>query len=198
MTNSGSVAIALTQGTGSTSSFYLTGNNPTLFSTSNTCGTSLAVGASCTITLTFHPTGLTSNSSAYVRVSSDATLLGNLTGNGNGVAPAATLTGNGVFGTQARNTTSTAHTFTYTNTGSGPITVAGAGTPGVGLSGTNANQFAISANTCTGVTLQAGGTCSVSVTFHPTSTGNKSATLTVRDTAGGAANQPLALTGTGN
>lgn len=60
---------------------------------------------------------------------------------------------------------------------------------------TTGTQFALSANACT-TTVTAGSTCSVSVTFTPTSTGAKTDTLTYLDNAAGAW-QTVALNGTG-
>lgn len=88
------------------------------------------------------------------------------------------------FGSQVLNTTSGTQTITLTN--------------GIGsYSGTNAlsfvsppylavgTQFAVSAKTCSG-TVAAGGSCTVTLTFTPTSTGAQSDTLTFLDNAGGA------------
>jgi FG-GAP-like repeat/Abnormal spindle-like microcephaly-assoc'd, ASPM-SPD-2-Hydin len=49
LTNNGAAALTIT-------SMSLTGTNPGDFTTSNTCGVSLAVSAACTITATFQPT----------------------------------------------------------------------------------------------------------------------------------------------
>ncbi|HKN49747.1 MAG TPA: choice-of-anchor D domain-containing protein [Actinomycetota bacterium] len=51
-------------------------------------------------------------------------------------------------------------------------------------SGANAGDFQLSNNSCPGANLAAGSSCKVSVTFHPTASGARSATLTFNDTAG--------------
>ena len=64
----------------------------------------------------------------------------------------------------------------------------------VALSGTNANQFVLR-NAC-GSSIAVGVACDVGVSFKPTSTGNKTATLTITG-GNGAARTTVALTGTG-
>lgn len=83
------------------------------------------------------------------------------------------------FGTVTVNNTSGAQTFTVTNGGQ-----AESGTISAIVSGTNAADFTVQ-NGCT--TLAGAGTCVVSVTFHPTSTGAKTGTLVVSGSPGGTA-----------
>jgi hypothetical protein len=61
------------------------------------------------------------------------------------------------------------------------------------LGGSNANQFVLR-NAC-GVSIAVGTTCELGVSFKPTATGNKSASLTITG-GGGAAVNTIALTGT--
>lgn len=83
----------------------------------------------------------------------------------------------------------TTQVFTFTNNGlptTGVLTAT--------VSGTNAAEFVITADTCTSQTLASGATCTVTVRFDPTSAGaSKSATLTVSGTPGDSA--AAALTG---
>jgi hypothetical protein len=69
---------------------------------------------------------------------------------------------------------------------SGPLTA--------GLTGANAGEFGITADTCNGQTLAASATCTVSVRFTPTSAGVKAASLGISGTPGGSTSS--ALTGT--
>jgi len=172
------------------------------FAQTNNCPLSpstLAPSASCTINVTFKPTSTGAKTATLsVTVAAPATS-GSVSLSGTGVAPSATLTGTAAFGNQQVSTTSAPHTFTYTNTGIGPITVSNTG---VTLSGGNSTtDYAISSNTCivggVGVTLPPSGTCQIGVTFTPSTTGSRTRTLTVIDTAGGAPNQTASLTGTG-
>jgi hypothetical protein len=92
------------------------------------------------------------------------------------------------FGTVASSSTTT-KAFTVSNIGSGSVT------PTVTLTG--AGAFTISANTCTGA-VSGGGTCTVTIQFHPVSGGSYAGNLQITDTAGGNNNVPLsgAVTGT--
>jgi hypothetical protein len=94
------------------------------------------------------------------------------------------------FGMVVENNGSATLTFTITNTGqeaSGATTAA--------VSGSDATQFTINADGCTGQAVAATRTCQITVRFSPTSAGVKSAALTVSGTPGGAA--VAQLTGTG-
>lgn len=100
--------------------------------------------------------------------------------------------GSQVFGTQKVNTTGAAKTITVNNSGTADLSISA-----VGLTGADAAQFAIASNGCAAPTVLApGAACSVDVTFRPTSTGAKSASLTVTDNAAGSPHS-AALTGTG-
>jgi hypothetical protein len=148
-------------------------------------GTVLAPNASCTVSVTFRPTGATAGprtatlevegapgGTITAALSGDAVEIGNLE-----IDPTAND-----FGDQTLNTTSASATFTIENTG-GSAT----GTLSAVISGTGADQFPVvsGGNGCQGVSLPAGGTCTVAVTFRPTTAGDKLASLTVTDSASG-------------
>ena len=65
----------------------------------------------------------------------------------------------------------------------------------VSLSGADAGQFTVSADTCTGQTVAAGETCTVGIRFTPGSTGAKSAGLSI--TSAGTTPNSVNLAGTG-
>ena len=71
--------------------------------------------------------------------------------------------------------TSDAKTFTISNTGPASSSI---NLTGIAISGTDQSMFTVSSNTC-GATLVAPGTCTVSVTFTPSTGGNKSASLVI-------------------
>lgn len=80
------------------------------------------------------------------------------------------------FASTALNTDSAVKVFTITNRNI--IGVRSIDVPS--LSGPEADQFIIHADTCANTTLAAnGGTCTISVKYHPTHTGSKSATLRI-------------------
>ena len=156
----------------------------------NTCGGTLAAGATCMVSVRFHP--LTAGAKS-------ATLT--ITG-GAGVSVAVTLTGNAVsagtltinsgsqdFGSVLLGGMSSNTIFTITNTGGSPTGIL-AGS----LGGTNANQFTVTDN-CTGMALAASGTCTMVVRFNPTVAGGKSASVSVNASPGGSVSASLSGTG---
>src|SRR6059058_2917664 len=81
------------------------------------------------------------------------------------------------------------------NTGNTPLTI-----NSITLTGANANNFALtSASTCPlgGGTVSAAGSCTIVVTFTPTSKGGKTAAVSVADSASGSPQQ-VSLSGTGH
>ncbi|MFD0522588.1 choice-of-anchor D domain-containing protein [Paractinoplanes durhamensis] len=157
------------------------------FAQTNTCGTSLAAGASCTVSVRFAPTVAGSRTGTLTVTASGITTTIALSGTGMGstTTPAPALTANPsslTFGTQALNTTSTGQAVTVTNSGTAAAT-----SPAAAVTGDYAQS-----NTC-GTSL-AGASCTVTVTFRPTASGTRSGTLTV---TGGGVSTATALTGTG-
>jgi len=86
--------------------------------------------------------------------------------------------------------TSSSHTVALKNSGSSAIAITGKV-----ITGANAGDFAITSNSC-GTSLGAYATCDIYLTFSPTGTGTRTATLSIDD---GASNSPqtVALSGTG-
>jgi FG-GAP-like repeat/Abnormal spindle-like microcephaly-assoc'd, ASPM-SPD-2-Hydin/FG-GAP repeat len=188
------VTVANTTGTAALTitSITLSGTNASDYAQTNTCGTSVAAGASCTISVTFTP-GAEGTRTATLTVTdntggtSGSTQTASLTGTG--VAPAATLSPASLdFGNQDFGVASKVMNVTLTNSGSATLTVtsiAGSGD----FSETNA---------C-GTALDAGKSCTVMVTFKPTALGARTGTVTVTDNSNGVtgSTQTVALSGTG-
>jgi hypothetical protein len=88
---------------------------------------------------------------------------------------------------------SAAATFTLSSTGNVNLTIPSSG---IGLTGTDSDQFQVSGGTCAAGSSSLANTqsCTVTVTFDPSSTGAKSATLAVETNAG---SKSAALTGIG-
>ena len=196
-TTSGAQAVTLSNTGGAVLnniSVSITGANPGDFAVSNNpCGSTLAPNANCGIGVTFTPTASGSRSASLTIVSNDPahpTLQIALTGTG--VPPATgTLTPASLaFGNQLVNT-SVLKTATLTNTGGSALTI-----NSITLSA-NGNQFTQN-NNCPG-SLSANASCTFNVTFKPTSTGNKAATITITDNSGGVSGtqQTLSLSGNG-
>ena len=158
---------------------------------------------SCSFEVSFAPTGTGSYSAAVVITDDSA----NVTGAqqvipimGAGVTPAplanllpAMLT----FGEQAVGTTSASQIVTLTNVGGTILTVTG-----IAITGNDAPNFAILANTgnkpcpVAGGTLAIAAACTVTVNFTPQSGGAKNAVLSFADNAAGSP-QSIAISGTG-
>jgi hypothetical protein len=83
------------------------------------------------------------------------------------------------FSNQLIGTTSTAQSVTITNCGSIPLTVSN-----VTFSGTASNDFSVS-QACTSVPIAAGDTCTLQVTFTPSRSGTRQATLVISHNAAG-------------
>ena len=154
----------------------------------NNCGSSVAPGATCTITVGFRPQGIGTLTGALTIT--DNALNTPQTVSLSGVGTAVTLLPSSVdFGDQSVGTTSPPQIVTFTNYANRTLRILGAG-----FRGTNAPAFA-QTNTC-GTSVPPGGSCTISVTFTPKHKGANNATLNVGDN-GGASPQTVALSGTG-
>ena len=85
------------------------------------------------------------------------------------------------FGSRQTGTSSAAFGFTLSNTGGSQLA-----SVGIGIVGTDASQFAISATTC-GSTLGPGASCTINVVHAPTAAGTHSAMLQVTSSDPGGA-----------
>jgi VCBS repeat protein/centrosomal CEP192-like protein/FG-GAP repeat protein len=163
------------------------------FSQTNTCPVSpatLAVAANCALNVAFKPTASGVRNGAVTVTHQLAGSPQSVALSGTGVAPIVTLGGTSIsFGNQNVGTTSSVQMVTLSNTGTATLTI-----PGIAITGANAGDFA-QTNTC-GASVAAGANCSISVTFKPTATGNRSASVTITDNAAGSP-QTVSLTGTG-
>jgi probable HAF family extracellular repeat protein len=170
------------------SSIAITGTNAGDFAQTHTCGSTLAAGASCRISVTFKPTASGTRRAAV-----------SITDNAAGSPQKVTLSGIGTtaklsptslsFGIVKIGTSSPAKTVTLTNVGTTALSITG-----IAITGTNAGDFA-QTHTC-GSSLAAGATCTISVTFRPTAIGTRRAAVSITDNAAGSP-QKVALSGTG-
>jgi hypothetical protein len=178
------------------SGISLTGANAAAYSQSSNCPTSpstLAVSATCTISVTFSPAASGSMTAGVSIADNASNSPQSIALSGTGAAPAVTLTPTSLpFGSQTIGTRSAAQTTTLRNSGSAPLLVSS-----VGITGTNAGDFA-QTSTCpvSPATLAANATCTISVTFAPSATGSRSASVTISDNATGTPHS-VALSGTG-
>ena len=174
------------------SSIQMTGPNPGDYALTNTCGSSLAPQAQCTLSVTFTPsaTGTRTASVVFTDNAAGSPQTVNLTGTG--IAAAFTPSAASLdFGSLVVAATSAAQTETVTNSGTASLTITS-----VGLTGANAGDFGKSVDTCTGALVAPGSTCAISVTFTPAAMGSRTATLSFNDNAGSSP-QAVNLAGTG-
>jgi hypothetical protein len=186
LSNTGGAALTV-------SGITIGGTNAGDFSQTNTCGSSVAASASCTISVTFKPTA-SGTRSASVSIADNATgSPQSVTLSGTGAAagtPTATLAPTALtFASQALNTASAAQSITLSNSSATALTISG-----VTITGADLGDFS-QTNTC-GTSVPASKTCAISVTFKPTASGTRTASISVADNANGSP-QTAALSGTG-
>jgi hypothetical protein len=176
LTNAGNETLTIT-------SLKITGN----FSETNNCGSSLAAGLSCTITVTFKPTAPNTRTGGIT-----------ITDNATGSPQSVVLTGIGTyvrltpatlaFGAITVGDSSTPMKATFSNAASFSLAVT------ISITGAEASEYS-QTNTC-GSSVAANSSCTISVTFSPTAKGGALASLSVAD-SGGASPQLVSLQGTG-
>ena len=175
LSNTGNAALSV-------SNITLMGGNAGSFSQTNNCGSSVAAGSSCTISITCTPTfqgKLTAILTANYPFPLPEQSVGLTCTGTQASTPQASLTPSSVnFGPKTTGTTSAAQIFTLTNAGNAALPITS-----VVLGGANAGSFAVSANNCSS-SLAANTSCTISVTFSPSGSGNFSANLAVVDSIG--------------
>jgi subtilase family serine protease len=150
------------------------------------CGSTLAAGKTCTIEVTFTPTAVGARTGTLTITDNAPNSPQTVALSGTGTVQATLTPATHAFPATKVGTTSAAFKFTLTNKQAVSLT---------GISISTTGNFAESATTCTS-SLAAKAKCTISVTFSPTSTGAKSGTLSVSDSAAGSP-QTASLTGTG-
>jgi hypothetical protein len=182
-------------GTGplSISSMEVAGTDSTMFPLTQNCGTSLAAGASCTLTIYFEPTGLGSFDAEiliYDNAGSGEQTV-NLTGGGiseTGGTPSVSLQYTAVYmGGEDAGVQGTPALMSMTNSGTGTLTISG-----FSITGADSSDFSLTQN-C-GRSLAAGASCTLTIYFRPGAVGTRSGLITITDNAG---SQTIALTGNG-
>jgi Beta-propeller repeat/Abnormal spindle-like microcephaly-assoc'd, ASPM-SPD-2-Hydin len=178
LTNTGSSSLSIT-------SIATTGD----FAQTNNCGATVAVNASCTISVTFTPTTINTRTGTVV-----------VTDNAPASPQTVTLTGTGTyvsytpaslnFGSVTVGTTSAAQTITFTNNATTKLTI-----KSIVITGPNNTDFS-ETNNC-GTSLGPKTSCTITVTFTPTAKGLRTADVTVSDFLGGNTTQNIPLSGTG-
>lgn len=187
LTNTGSLPLAIS----SIAISYSLGNSG--FTQTNTCGSSVAAGASCVISVTFDPPTAEPLVAANLNIMDNAaggeqlvTLAGQPTATAVLVSPSSLA-----FGNQAVETTSAAQTITLANAGNTPLTLRKI------LS--SPREFFQQTNTCPEtLTLTPGTSCFILVTFKPASEGPRKGFLFIIDSSTPRHLQLVPLSGTGD
>jgi phospholipase C len=158
------------------------------YSQTNTCGSSLAAGKSCKITVTFSPAAAGSRNGPLLIFDSDpATSPASATMNGTGIAePLVVLAPTSLsFPNQPVGTSSASQSVTLTNTGAAGLTIGSIAASG---------DFSQTNNCGSSVAVNA--SCTINVVYTPTLIGPESGTLTITDNALSSPQQ-VGLSGTG-
>ncbi len=147
----------------------------------NTCGSTLAVGANCKVSVTFTPTatGTRNGTLSFNDNAPGSPQTVALTGIGTSLALTPTSWN---FGSVKVGQQSASKTFTLTNETSSSVS-----SVVVSLAGTNPGQYQITSNGC-GSTLSGHSSCSIAVIFKPTVTGSLPAQLKVTSNGVGSPN----------
>jgi hypothetical protein len=167
------------------SNISISGANAGDFANTTTCGSSLAVGATCTITVTFTPTspGIRKASVVITDSAPGSPHVINLTGNTSTVTLS---TSSLTFGSQNVGTSSAPQQVTVTNSGTTALT----------FSDVSASGDFSATNTCTKAPLQPATNCVIAVTFTPSAGIGSIGAITITDTGAGSP-QVILATGTG-
>jgi hypothetical protein len=201
LTYSSSAQILTLKNTGSgtlnLSAITLGGANPSSYSQTSTCGATLAVSVSCTISVIFKPTVAGTVAATLSLANNAAGTLSSVALTGKAVAqlPAVTLSASTLsFPITAVNPStgfaySPAQAITLTNSGTVALNLTS-----ITLSGANPGSFTQVSN-CP-ASLAVSSSCTALVQFAPTALGSQSATLVFTDNAS-SATQPVFLSGTG-
>ena len=173
LTNSGSALLTL--------SVSITGD----YSQTNTCGSSVAAGKKCTISVTFKPTATGTRAGTVTITDNASNSPQTISLSGSGVLPVSLSPTSIAFSSRVVGTTSTATVVTLNNNQSSILTIGSIVATG---------DFA-QTNTCRG-SVAANGVCNISVTFTPTATGTRTGAVTITDDANSSP-QVISLSGIG-
>ena len=158
---------------------------------STSCGTSLASGASCSVTVAFSPQALGQRNGVLEvkdggTTVSNAALLGQGAATSMAVSPASLA-----FPDQSVGATTGLETRTVTVTNSG---AAGADSLVISSISVSRSDYVLSNDTCLGGSIAVGASCTVDVTFSPQTAGDDAAALSI---VSNAVNSPQVVTMSG-
>jgi Bacterial Ig-like domain (group 3)/Pro-kumamolisin, activation domain len=178
------------------SSLALGGANAQNFTVRQWCPL-IAVGASCSVQVSYTPSASEIGASATLTFTDNAAgspQTVQLTASAPGAVATISLGSSALtFPAQTVGTVSGVQTLYIYNTGTTTVMIAE-----VAITGADPNDFLVTANTCQGgMALAGGGNCYVQIAFAPAATGARTATIRITDSALGGA-QSATLSGTGH
>jgi hypothetical protein len=190
VTNTGNSDAVLT-------SYAFTGTNPGDFSidpTTTSClltaGSTLYAGGTCQIGVLFKPAATGTRTANLVFLDNTVTNSNTVEVVGSSTAPSPSFVPGAVSFPATTPSETTTIPVTLTNTGNVDLEVSN-----IALSGANASAFSFTGD-CAGGSIKPGSSCSLSVSFKPSSTGSYSAALNVSDNAPNSP-QSVAVSGSG-
>jgi hypothetical protein len=182
VTNTGTTTLLL-KGIG------ISGNNHADYSQTNTCGSTLAANASCTISVVFTPTKTGSRAATVSVADNAAGSPQSVALSGTGTAPTVTLSpANLSFSGVLVGKSSATKSVTVTNSGNASLTV----------SDIDATGDYSETDNCTKAEVPAGGSCKITVTFSPTAAWSRGGSVVLTDNAYTNPQQVVLLVGMGN
>ncbi len=156
------------------------------FAETDNCGTSVAVSGSCTLSVTFTPTaaGQRTGTLTIIDDAAGSPHVVSLSGTGSAAVVALSPTSL-LFSAIAIGSSSASQAVTLSNQGNSSLSISN-----VQITGDFKQT-----NNC-GATLAAASSCTLSITFTPTTAGNRTGALTISDSAAGSP-QSVSLSGSG-
>ncbi|HEV2350470.1 MAG TPA: FG-GAP-like repeat-containing protein [Terriglobia bacterium] len=156
------------------------------FAQTNTCGSSVAAGANCTIAVTFTPAATGTRTGTIIIADNAGDSPETLNLGGTGIAPAVTpSTAILSFPSQFVGTSGLPQNVTVLNSGTAPLNISN-------VAASSSFGDSVGCNS----PIPVGSICSISVFFDPATSGSVSGTLTITDDAPGSPHT-VALSGTG-
>jgi uncharacterized protein (TIGR03382 family) len=160
---------------------------------SQTCGTTLAVGANCTVTLSFLPTTAGAAAATLAVTSNAAPLQVTIAGTGTTAPvaqPALSEAGPVAFADTQVGKSAAVHTITLSNNGTAAMKISS-----LVLDGAQAADFVLGGTCAANASVAAAASCTIDVGFKPTAAGQRAATMMLMTDAG--SQFTVALNGTG-
>jgi thiol-disulfide isomerase/thioredoxin/cytochrome c553 len=168
LNNRGNVALAFT-------SIAVSGAAGISIGSGGNCGSSLAVGASCTVPLSFAPGAAGDVAGTLLVRSNAADLSVAVTGSGTTspvARPALSISGPVAFPDTQVGQQSAAQRNTLSNSGTGALKIAS-----LVLGGSNPGDFALAGSCAADASLSPGASCTIDAAFKPTAAGSRNADM---------------------